>query len=1350
MELYAAWNNVSVRLFCDSTTFFIRTMAITRRDSVLGLTVRIPARLIGRKQTYTLRVQNPPLLVDTVNVGGGQSAAQTLTVDADKVFSVEYIGVDTLLNTGDRMPFITLRFRDRVENLVDHPTTLSYTNSDNSAQGTFLLTQTSLGNYRADTLRFAVAGEYRLWVDTSSTGALSVIGKNTFTVLTRSVARAEITGLPTTITAGDTIPALGQSLTVRYFDSQNNLTDAGVRPVIVTGTSYRDTLVMNRKQTGVYEAAERIRYTTTGIFTLNLTGVAVANITGERLFTVTPDRVRSVEYIGVDTLLNAGDRTPFVTLRFRDRFQNLVDNATTLYYASSDNAVTGIFPLTLISLGTYRADTLRFPIAGEYRLWVDTSSTGALLVIGKDYFTVETRGPVRVELTNVQTILQAGDTAQAYTFRFYDVLNNLTDLNIRPVVVTGTTYRDTLALTRTNTGVYESERVRYTTSGTFTITPLGIIAANITGDRAFTVLPRPAASVLFTGVIPTLNAGSLQSRFRATLRDTFNNLTDSVRTDSLTVLVPTQAYFSMSTDATIDDSVRSVSAGFFPLTRTSLGVFTADTVRFSEAGRYHIGVAGVGVTTGTAAFIVRPNVDFRVVFENVPDTLVAGDSLKNITVRYFDRSDNPTDNGIGRVVYARAGGSSTATVAMNRVETGVYALESTKATIAGTYNLGVSGISSVNMEGNRQFVLVPVTEPATVNMIISTTAMTSRGSNVTFTLTYRDEFNNLADWSSTLSIVNSEVSSTATFSLQRISKGVYKKTIVVLEPGGYDVTLNTPPPALDIIGPNTFGCSPGRAVRVRFSNIPGNVTAGQALDSSFITLYDVRGRTTNNLTDILTLSTVGAEALGPITFNQRDALKVQHSGVFDIEALTFTKVGTNTFRVDSDVDYLLPATGNYTLNITPAQAATANIQTTPPNGIVSAGAVLSAQIRYRDAFGNSTSSPERLTFSTWGTVVQALPSRTTINGSPVYTLSVRINTTGTYLLTLPNIVVQGTTAVVVQSGAARSVEFLNLASSGLVGEQIPFRVVYRDALGNLTDVPGQSVLFTRSGTPSLTGTIALTSVGTGINAGTANFTTPGTYTLSMTGFASVIGNRTVSIFGVPNPTLTTIAPNNALIGTTVPITLTGANFLATSRVWFGGVPLAADAVTFLSDTQMQATVQLPAESGYSTFWVESPTATSTSNTLLLAVQNPVPVLLSINPNAIYITGTTTLAGKMGGTSLSHSLVPQRGLASDEPVSKGGDAIPLTLGLYAAEPNPFSNSTTFRYGLPEEMQVTLSILDMTGKQQAELVRETTQKAGIHTLTWNPVNIPSGTYMVRVVGVTRTGTAATRFLTIQYIR
>src|SRR5262249_1057056 len=158
----------------------------------------------------------------------------------------------------------------------------------------------------------------------------------------------------------------------------------------------------------------------------------------------------------------------------------------------------------------------------------DTNSTGALQIVGANRFTVASRGPARAEFANVQTTIYAGDTLATFTLRFYDAQNNATDVGIRPVIVTGTSYRDTLALTRIQTGVYEAERVCYTTSGTFTITPLGISAVNMTGERVFTVIPRTASRVVFTSLLPSIVAGNLQSRFRATLYDRFNNLSDSI------------------------------------------------------------------------------------------------------------------------------------------------------------------------------------------------------------------------------------------------------------------------------------------------------------------------------------------------------------------------------------------------------------------------------------------------------------------------------------------------------------------------------------------------------------------------------------------------------------------------------------------------------------------------------------------------------------------------------------------------------------------------------------------------------------------------------------------------------
>jgi len=1353
--------DASVRLTFGATTTILTPI---QRDSVVGLTLTIPGSLTHTKGVYTLRVSNPalaPTMVppDTLLLGGGLSATQTLTVDAGKPHSVEYLGVDTLLNTGERMPFITLRFRDNVGNLVDNdPVTLNYINLDSTAiYGYFPITRLSLGNYRADTLRFPTAGRYVMNVDTTYSGALQTIGQNHFTVLTRSAVRVELAGLLPNITAGES-----QTFTASYFDTQNNPTDVGIRPVVVTatigGATYRDTLTMTRRVTGVYDAGT-VRYPTTGTFTVTPIGIVAANITGDRIFTVTQTTLASVQVSGLDTLLNAGERMPRMTLLFRDVLGNLADPPSVVVnYATTDATVTGAFTVTQLSLGTYRTDTLSLFQAGDYRLSVDTTYTGALAVSGNTNFTVLSRTPVRVELTALQTTLQAGDTLPVFSVKFFDTQNNPTDIGIRPVVVTATVnvgtigaiaYRDTLLLTRLQTGLYETTAKTYPGAALYTVTPLGISALNITGERTFTVTPRTAANVLFTGVSPALTSGQAQARFRATLRDAYNNLTDNVQYDSTTIVQPTQVWFALSTDATLDDSTRAVNAGAFTIQRTSLGVFLADAApAFTQAGHYALGVQGISVTSGTAAFVVRPNVDYRIVFENVPDTLVAGDSLRNIVVRYFDRNDNPTDNALGRVLYTRTGGSSTASLALTRLETGVYAVHSTQATLAGTYNVSVSGISSLFMEGNRRFVLRPAV-PTVVEFTISTTHMTTRGSNVTLTLKYTDAFGNPADWLSTVSAVNEELASTATFTLARTVAGTYKTTQLITQPGNYLLTMENPPPEAEIIGTNNFGCSPGRPVRVRFTNIPTTLTAGEPLTGAWMTFFDVRGRTTNNAADILTLSSRGAETIEPIPFAQRDPIKEQHSGIFDIEPIVFTALGTDTLRVDSDVDYRLPTTGNNRFTVTPAQAVVADIQTAPSNATVPAGALLNLQVRYRDAFGNATTSPAPLTISTWGTVIQSQPSRTTINGSPVYTANIRINTTGTYLLTLPNIAVQGTTAIIIQNGTAQSVEFLNLPSFAGAGEQTPFRVVYRDAFGNLMNSIGQNVLFTRTGTPSSSGSIALTQSGVGVNAGTAQFQMPGTYTLSTTGFASVIGNRIITIYGVPNPTLMTLSPDNVVIGTTVTITLTGTNFLRASRVWYAGVPLTPDAVTYLSDTQLQATVQLPTEPGYSTFWVECPSATSTSNTILLAVNNPIPILLSINPSVIIISGGTTFAAKNDGSTLSNYTPAQRGLSSNEPVSPGGDAIPLEIGLYVAQPNPFSNATTLRYGLPEEMQITIDILDMTGKQQVGLVHGT-QKAGVHTLAWSPTSIASGTYLVRLTGTTKTGVTATRILTIQYIR
>ncbi|MBL7992586.1 MAG: hypothetical protein JNN25_14200, partial [Candidatus Kapabacteria bacterium] len=1210
--------------------------------------------------------------------------------------------------------------------------------------------------YRADTLRFPTAGRYVLAVDTTYSGALQTIGQNHFTVLTRGAVRVELAGLLASITAGQS-----QTFTASYFDVQNNPTDVGIRPVIVTGTFYRDTLTMTRRVTGVYEA-ETIVYPTTGTFTVTPIGIITANITGDRIFSVTQTTLASVQVSGLDTLLNAGERMPYVTLRFRDALGNLADPAAVVVnYTTTDASVTGAFTVTQLSVGTYRTDTLSFFQAGEYRLSVDTTYTGMLVVSGYTNFSVLSRAPVRVELTGLQPTLQAGDTLPAFSVKFFDTQNNPTDVGIRPVVVTatvnGVAYRDTLTITRQQTGVYQTTAKTYPGAALYTVTPLGIIAANITGDRTFTVTPRPAASVLFTGVLPALISGGLQARFRATLRDTYNNLTDNVQQDSTTIVQLAQVYVSMSTDATVSDSTRQANASLFTMQRTSLGVFLADAhPAFTEAGNYALGVQGIPSTSGTAAFTIRPNVDYRIVFENVPDTLIAGDSLRNVVVRYFDRNDNPTDNSLGRVLYARTGGSSTASVALTRLETGVYAVNSTQATLAGTYNLSVSGISSLFMEGNRTFVMRGAS-PTTVEFTVSTTPMTTRGSNVTLTLKYFDTFHNPTDWQSTVSAVNDELASTATFTLTRIAAGTYKSTQTIVQPGSYDLTLDAPPPSIEIIGTNNFGCSPGKPVRVRFSNVPGAVVAGEPLTGAFMTFYDVRGRTTNNFSGIITLSTRGAEAIEPVPFTQRDPIIEQHSGIFDIEPIAFTVLGTDTLRVDSDVDYRLPATGNYRFAVTPGTAVNANVQTIPENAAVSAGTPITVQIRYTDAFGHPTNCTEKATFVTTATTVMATPTRTIVNGVPVYTTTLRFNTVATYSVNIANVAINGTTNIIIYDGITRNAAFQNITAELTVGESQFFTVILRDAYGNLATSAPQ--LNFSNGSTS-TGTISLIRLPNGYwSAQSLPFTVTGNYTLSFSTPPSVTmtGVRTFRVFGNPLPELRNLSPFEVTLNTSATLIASGDFFVQGATAVINNVSIPT---IFRSPTQLE--IQLPqsftATLGSMILNIRNPLpggGTSLAG-ISVTVVNPVPVLLALRPATIVrdCSQPTVLAmvDKFTAAQLTqaHS-VGAKPLASQEPILVAGlETVTREITLYPVAPNPFSERTALRYALSEEASVTLEILDARSQRVATIVQER-QPTGIYTTEWKPDGaLASGTYYVRLTATTNAGKRVQRQQTITFIK
>jgi hypothetical protein len=68
-------------------------------------------------------------------------------------------------------------------------------------------------------------------------------------------------------------------------------------------------------------------------------------------------------------------------------------------------------------------------------------------------------------------------------------------------------------------------------------------------------------------------------------------------------------------------------------------------------------------------------------------------------------------------------------------------------------------------------------------------------------------------------------------------------------------------------------------------------------------------------------------------------------------------------------------------------------------------------------------------------------------------------------------------------------------------------------------------------------------------------------------------------------------------------------------------------------------------------------------------------------------------------------------------------------LLQNSPNPFTHSTVVSYSLPSMSKVTLTIYDITGRLVETLVNETEQP-GIHQVSWDRKDSPSGVYFYRL--------------------
>jgi len=80
--------------------------------------------------------------------------------------------------------------------------------------------------------------------------------------------------------------------------------------------------------------------------------------------------------------------------------------------------------------------------------------------------------------------------------------------------------------------------------------------------------------------------------------------------------------------------------------------------------------------------------------------------------------------------------------------------------------------------------------------------------------------------------------------------------------------------------------------------------------------------------------------------------------------------------------------------------------------------------------------------------------------------------------------------------------------------------------------------------------------------------------------------------------------------------------------------------------------------------------------------------------------------------------------------KEDDNLPIATALEVAYPNPFNPSTNISYSLAESQNIKIEVYNLNGARVA-ILAEGSQTAGQYSIAFNAQNLPSGTYIVRML-------------------
>ena len=81
-------------------------------------------------------------------------------------------------------------------------------------------------------------------------------------------------------------------------------------------------------------------------------------------------------------------------------------------------------------------------------------------------------------------------------------------------------------------------------------------------------------------------------------------------------------------------------------------------------------------------------------------------------------------------------------------------------------------------------------------------------------------------------------------------------------------------------------------------------------------------------------------------------------------------------------------------------------------------------------------------------------------------------------------------------------------------------------------------------------------------------------------------------------------------------------------------------------------------------------------------------------------------------------------------ARDGETLPTALALGQNYPNPFNPSTTIEFALPAAGYIAVKVYNLLGEELATLTSGN-YPPGIHRLTWDASQLPSGVYIYRLI-------------------